>query len=244
MHNFKDKVKRYFSFTPEETKALIITVLSLSLIVGLNDGRDTFDMFLWFHNFIGTILIVLITVLINQAGHRLYALHKGYKVEYQIWWYGLMIGLAFSLVSRGNLLILVPGGIIISQLAYQKIGKFPYFTSNFDMGMIALAGPLANILFATALKTIEVWFGVPLTEVPLLDMLFKINWYFAVWNLLPIPSLAGSKVFFGSRLLYIFLFGCIAGYILLFSIGIYSFIWATVIGIGVWISYYILVEKK
>ena len=37
-----------------------------------------------------------------------------------------------------------------------------------------------------------------------LDLFVNINFYFALFNLLPLPGLDGMKLFFGSRSLYIF----------------------------------------
>ncbi len=85
---------------------------------------------------------------------------------------------------------------------------------------------------------------VPMDNV-FFNKLFLINWAIAAYSLIPIPPLDGSRVFFASRLTLMFLFGCIGGYVLLILLfGIYSYIWALVIGISVWFIYYSTFERK
>jgi len=109
--------------------------------------------------------------------------------------------------------------------------------------MTALAGPLANILLATFLKTLEIWFNVPVSSVLLLDKLIVFSWVYAIWSLVPIPPLNGALILFKSRLMYAFIFGTIGGYAVLVMFGIYSFIFAFIIGAIFWLLFYILFER-
>ena len=75
--------------------------------------------------------------------------------------------------------------------------------------------------------------------------LFVLNLSFAAWNLLPIPPLDGSKVFYYSRLTYVFIFGSIASYVfMVYFLNIYSYIYALLIGCVIWLLYYIFLERK
>lgn len=76
-----------------------------------------------------------------------------------------------------------------------------YKNPKVGMGLTALAGPVANILsaivFAVILKYVE---GYNLISnkyvVIMLQQAYLINVYLAVFNLLPIPPLDGSKILF------------------------------------------------
>lgn len=70
-----------------------------------------------------------------------------------------------------------------------------------DMMWIALAGPVANILLAALCgQVLKGLFGVGMTFEVLIRMLYYgvlINLFLAVFNLLPIPPLDGSKILMG-----------------------------------------------
>jgi Zn-dependent protease len=108
--------------------------------------------------------------------------------------------------------------------------------------LIALSGILANILLGTFLKQINIWFFANASAT--LHTYFVFNLAFAAWNMLPIPPLDGSRIIFDSRLVYAFLFGSFVGYAILAWLQIYSFIFALIIGVLVWLTFYIRVERK
>ena len=68
------------------------------------------------------------------------------------------------------------------------------------MAITALAGPVANILLAWVLLAVYKLLGPLLYQLPALPFLFAIiirnTVYLAVFNLIPIPPLDGSKVLF------------------------------------------------
>jgi hypothetical protein len=244
MHDLQDKIKRYGPFTHEEWKAVIISILILTFIIGFNDGRKSFNLFLWIHNLLGSFIIVSVSFLIHQLGHRIAGLHEGFRVEYKLWWYGITLGLIFVFVSKGRLWFLAPGGIFIHHIPIHRLGKFRYGPNVFAFSMISLMGPLFSIFFATIFKTLDLWFRLGWTAYPFFNKFVIFNWLLAAYALLPIPPLAGSRMFFHSRLVYSFVFGCVAGYALLVVLfGIYSYIGAILIGTFMWLMYYILFER-
>jgi len=74
--------------------------------------------------------------------------------------------------------------------------------------------------------------------------IFLFNLAFAAYSLLPIPPLAGSRILFHSRMIYALALGTFASYAILITLRVYSFIYAVIIGILVWLIYYIWFEKK
>ena len=78
----------------------------------------------------------------------------------------------------------------------------------------------------------------------LIGMAISLNIWLAIFTMLPIPPLDGSNVFFASRLLYAFAFGCIVGYALLVLVlGFYSLIFVILMGIIFWFATYQVMEK-
>ena len=66
-----------------------------------------------------------------------------------------------------------------------------------DMIWVGLAGPTANVIFAVALSLIIKVFVFPLFIYQVLILGIWINLILAVFNLIPIPPLDGSRVVFG-----------------------------------------------
>jgi Zn-dependent protease len=247
LSDLKDKIKRYYKFSDEELKALIITIAVIAFIVSFRNwgpGHE-FQFFTGLKNLFISLILVAIVVLVHDAGQRIAALDAGFLLEYKLWWYGILIGIILIIISNGKLWFLAPGGVFIHHMATHRMGFFRYGTTKKAIGMIALAGPIANILFGSFFKTIALWTPFVSVDNVFIDKIFIYSWAFAAFNLLPIPPLDGSRVFNYSRMVYAFIFGSIAGYAILIAIlGIYSFIWALIIGIIIWLLYYILFERK
>ncbi|MFH1510097.1 MAG: hypothetical protein ABIF10_00270, partial [Candidatus Woesearchaeota archaeon] len=55
--------------------------------------------------------------------------------------------------------------------------------------------------------------------------------------------LAGSRIFFHSRAIYVFVAASVIAYAILISLGVFSFVFAVLIGLAVWLVYYIYFEK-
>jgi len=236
-------LKHYFRFNREEQKTLIIQILVFAFILSFDQwGEDRFSLAVGLTNYFLAVIIATIGVLIHEAGHRLYAIKFGFRAETKLWWYGLVIGMILVILSNGKLKFFAASGVFIHVLGVHRLGHFRYGPNIFAFCMVALSGPLLNIFFATFLKTIDVWFGVGLTAIPFFQNLFLFNWIYAVCNLLPIPPLDGSRIFFWSRLFYVFLFGTIGGYLVLVFIGIYSYIWALLLGVTAWLLFLIFYE--
>jgi len=246
--DLKDKIKEHFKFSKEEIKATAISILIFAFIISFNEWGygEKFDFFIGLRNLFSAILIMTLTILLHLSAQKIAGLHVGFKVEYKLWWYGLLISLVLCILSKGKIWwLFIPGGIFLHHLSGHRLGFFRYGVNTLAMGVIALIGPVANIILATILKNIQIYLPFIPVNLVLLQKVFAVNWAFAVCTLLPIPPLDGSRVFFQSRLIYMFVFGSILGYAILVNVfHIYSFIWALVIGFIIYLLYYILFERK
>lgn len=93
----------------------------------------------------------------------------------------------------GTLAILITGFF-----GWGKSSPFdPYNLKNpkRDTALIALAGPVSNIILAIFLSLLFRMLPLPITISSVMFMLIRLNVYLALFNLLPIPPLDGSKVF-------------------------------------------------
>ena len=234
------RIKRHFRFSSKEVRDLTLTMIVLAFIFGYNDRAETFNAVHWGLNYLKMFLIVFLTVIVHEIGHKIAALQMGLKAEYKAWPTGLLIGLMFTFLSKGKWYVVLPGGMILSHMAILRIGHFRYGLNYITQGMLATAGPIANLIFATFWKTLALFNVFP----EFFNILTFINLYYAVWTFLPLPNLDGIHMFYGSRLWYVFAFGTLLSYILLYVVGFYSLIFALLGGGVIWLVYYAPFERE
>lgn len=240
-----DTVKRYFWFSRQELKSLAIVILVFAFIFSFREwGTDRFDFFAGISNFFMAVVIVSLAVFIHEAGQRLAALKIGLKTEVKVWWYGIIAALILCFLSRGRIMFFAATGMWIHHLATHRLGYFRYGPNVKAFGFIAMMGPLSNIIVATFVKFLQVNLHLIPMESVFVQKFFFFSWLFAVLNLLPIPPLDGSRILFWSRLTFAFVFGAIAGYLVLYSMGVYSYVLALVIGVAVWLGFYAFFERR
>jgi len=238
-----DKIKRYYKFTPSELKSLTIAILVTAFIISFREWGigSVFNFQVGIINFFNAILIVSVSFLIHLSAQRFWALATGFRHEFQLWGIGLGIGLILAFVTNGKIWVIIPGGFIVHHLAGHRLGWFRYGINYWAIGLIAFAGPLASIIFAMIFKS----FSGVVSNV-LIEKVIIFNILFAVFSMLPIPPLDGSKIFFGGRLLYIFgLAGIVAAGVLLYAnIAVWiAVISSFLIAVVLWLLYYIFFEK-
>ena len=239
-----DKLKRYYAFTPNEVKGLVIAILVTAFIISFNDwgkGNDV-NIPLGFFNFFNAILIVTVSFLIHISMQRVWSLGTGYRLEWKMWGTGLLLGLIFVFLTNGKFWLILPGGIIVYHLGGHRLGWFRYGINWWALGLIALMGTFATMLLALLFKAISGFFVNAL-----IHKMITFNIVYAMYSLLPIPPLDGSKTFYGSRMLYAFsTAGLVAAAVMLtlnISISI-AVIASLLIAIVLWFLYYILFEWK
>lgn len=156
------------------------------------------------------LLILLISVVVHEVSHGYAALFLGdHTAEYEG-------RLTLNPIKHIDLL-----GTIILPTVFYLLGGFifgwakpvpynPYNLRNQRWGeaIVAIAGPLANIMIALVFG-LAIRFFVPDLGTPLggiLTLVVAVNTVLALFNLMPVPPLDGSKIlwsFLPPRLMYI-----------------------------------------
>jgi len=238
-----DKIKRYYKFTHYELRGLIISILAVAFIISFkNWGTAAFDFGEGIFNFLNAILIVALSILVHDAGQRLWALAAGYRVEFKLWTFGLILSLVVAFLSNGNLWLIITSGFMLHHIATHRLGWFRYGINYFGQAMVALAGPLFTLMLLIFLKILSAF-----SPNPLLHKAIIFNAVYAITSMLPIPPLDGSKIYFGSRMLYAFALPAIvfSTILMVVSVPIFlSLVLSLLAGIVLWVVYYISFERK
>ncbi len=243
--DFTGKLKKYGDFTSTERLEFFLAALIMAFALSWNKwGTVEFDFWVGVANVLLALIMTLLVLGTHHAAQRIYGLYQGIKVEHKIWWYGAGIAFITALLSGGNFVILALTGTYISSLTVHRLGRYRYGPQVKDYAMIALMGPLAVVVLAGVVKTLNLYNVLPLPET-FVNQFFVLCMTFAAWNLFPLPPLDGSRIIFSSRLTYAFVIGAALGYVLLIHFfSIYSWIWALVIGIATWFLFYFVIERK
>ena len=242
MGAYLDRIKNHFTFSIKEVQNLLVMCVITAFLFAFDDGQPEFEYSHWLFNYIFVFILVAFIVLIHESAHKLWALAAGYRSEFQLWPYGIVIALALAFMTKGKFFFLGLGGVWVTEMAVHRLGGFRYGLSTFISTWIAFAGPLANLLLAFIFKPVYLATGNDL-----IGMFVKINLWMAVFSMLPIPPLDGATGFFGGRSTFMLLMG--------FMIGAAVMIWVAkslllmVIGTLIfaavfWFIYFITFEKS
>ncbi len=238
-----DKIKRYYKFTQHELRGLVIAILVVAFIISFKEwGSTSFDLRAGLFNLFNSVLIVALSILIHDAGQRIWGLSIGYRIEFKMWSFGLIFALVIAFISNGSLWLIVPSGFMLHHLAGHRLGWFRYGINYFGQAMVALAGPLFTLMLIIFFKILYVFFPNPLIQKAIV-----FNVVYGVTSMLPIPPLDGSKVFFGSRMLYAFALPAmiVAAIMMIVNVSIFlALVLSLLVGVVLWLVYYISFERK
>jgi len=154
-----------------------------------------------------TVLAVILAFVPHELFHRFVARKLGYYARYRVWLLGLALAIIFPLLTFGGLIFAAPGAVVIYP-------KYPFgYINRKDYGLIAVAGPLANLIVGYV-AMFAFFFArtyVPLSPLVItLFVIMEINLWLAMFNLIPFPPLDGSKVFAWSKVMWLFAFALAA----------------------------------
>lgn len=238
-----DKIKKYYKFTNHELRGLIISIVALAFIVSFKEwGTAKFDFAAGLLNFFNAVLIVALSVLVHDFGQRIWGLASGYRIEFRMWSFGLIISLIAAFLSNGSLWLIIPGGFMLHLIAGHRLGWFRYGINYVGQALVAMAGPLFTLMLIILLKALYAFFPNPLIQKAII-----FNVVYAITSMLPIPPLDGSKIYFGSRMIYAFSLPAIALATILMIVDIpifFSLVLSLLVAVILWIVYYVTFERK
>ena len=134
---------------------------------------------------------IILAIGIHEAAHCFMADYLGDPTPRSLG--RLTLNPLAHLDPMGTLVILVTG-----LFGWGKPSPFdPYNLKNprRDIALISLAGPVSNLLLAVLLSLPLRFLSVPSSLVPIAYSLISLNINLAIFNLIPIPPLDGSKIF-------------------------------------------------
>lgn len=173
-------------FTTSEVRDLIISFFIISLCFTIASvGRDT-------NGILNMLPIVMVGVgagfILHELGHKFVSMKYGYWAEFQMWPHGLIFAL---ITSFFGFVFAAPGAVY----TYAN-----YMTDEIN-GKISIAGPIVNIILALIFLAgaVAIYPSAFYSENSLLIFLicsvgYSVNSFLALFNLLPIGNLDGSKV--------------------------------------------------
>ena len=236
------KIKQYFSFKKKELRDIFAAVLTLSFIISFTQwGGDFFSFTTGVYNWFNSAIIVLFVIIITNSVQRIVGLYMGYEVEYQAWMTGLIVSLLAIFLSRGTVWVLLPGGIIVHHLSAHRVGHHRYGLDYYKYSLISFSGTLAALFLAIIFRAIGA-----VSSSALVDSLVFFCVVYAIYDILPLPALTGGKLFFGSRMMYIFgaALVIITGVLLLTDLNILLILFLGLsLAIISWVLYYVGVER-
>ena len=200
-----------FVFTAVEVKEILISAVVLSIafaialrtgISGLMQDVSVLPQFV-LYSFVAVGIAFLAHELI---GHKLIAQHFGMHGEYRMWKTGLWIAMGSSLFG---FVFAAPGAVYVSPKI--DIWGRAQAVSRKMMGLVSVGGPVVNMLLAGVFIMLNT-----LSPMVFFDLAIRINLWLALFNMIPMPPLDGSKVFAWDRRIWGVLFAILVVLFLFF----------------------------
>ncbi|MBW2972553.1 hypothetical protein KY359_05955 [Candidatus Woesearchaeota archaeon] len=240
--NFFDKVKRYWPLEKFEKRGLLITIIVLAFIFSFREwGVEKFDIAIGIQNLLVSVVIVAAAFLVHEVAHRTVAVINGYRSQYRAWVLGLVIGLVVAFVSNGHLLFLAPGVLLITHFPQHRLGLKYHELSMRHLGWIAMSGSVLLMLFAVILKALATATGLQVFHKAMIVFI-----WISLFDMVPIPPFNGSRTFFGSRYIYVFVLGSLIGTaaMLVYLSGIVPIIGGIVLGALILLVFFVMIDKR
>lgn len=123
---------------------------------------------------------------------------------------GAILSFIITIISRGKLFFVAVGAYDLIIRKSSRFGKKTVHIADYDEAKIAVVGPLVNV----ALMLIFQLFN----KNGLFDNFVFINGMIAAFHMIPVSTLDGAKIFFGSKIMYLFSLAFIIGTVLLIKV--------------------------
>ncbi len=203
-------------FTKREKVHLLISILFLTFVFGFDDGSKVFIFDNWIFNLISIFFFLIISILIREVVVKFFSKRHDAISEYEIWrikrvWFGnigklsrsfplgILMALFITLGSKGRLFFSAIGIHNLSENKSARLGRKQLNLNYLEESQIVSTGILAHIFLGVIGVIIGNYFGINTLK------FVNINFFMALFNMIPLSNLDGTKIFFGSLFTYVFL---------------------------------------
>ncbi|MEM0355402.1 MAG: site-2 protease family protein [Desulfurococcaceae archaeon] len=167
-----------------ESLSILVTIFVISLVFG--------SIHLLLGDYIRFIIVssvVSLSIIIHELAHKYVAISLGCYSRYVLHPLGLVLTL-ISAIPFIPIKIIMPGVTLVSLYTYDP------FTFRKINGLTSIAGPLSNIILAIISIIIRIVAYPIMSPIwrSILYLMLRINSWIALFNLIPLPPLDGSKV--------------------------------------------------
>lgn len=256
MHEFASRIESRFRFSSKEFFNLLIVSLVSAFGITITKGWGVFDLIggkgaaPYLLNLLIIAAVIFISFIIHFSAQKLVALKLGYSSEYKTWVNGLLLGPIICLFSYGFLPLFFSGTLFYDVIPKLRVGIFRGEVKHKDLGIIAFAGPLSNIILVGLMAPAYL-----AAKGAFLKTFIIINLLVALFSLLPIPTFeklrqfsggtTGLYLFIASRWVFVLVFATILAYSALIIIfNLFSYILALILGAITAIIYYTRFESE
>ncbi|MBI2578151.1 MAG: site-2 protease family protein [Candidatus Aenigmarchaeota archaeon] len=148
------------------------------------------------------VFAVVVGFVLHELAHRYVARRYGAHAEFRAWREGLLLAIALALATNGGFVFAAPGAVMIYPRA--NLWGQPADLSRRRLGVIGISGPVVNMVLAAAFYAASLFYP---------SMIFsfgaRVNIWLALFNMIPLPPLDGSKVFAWDRRIWLASFAAI-----------------------------------
>ena len=177
-------------FDWDEIKNIVLSLAVLSLSLCLATSAPLSPTFFVYFSFFG--VSVGIGFVLHELAHKFTAHYFGAYARFEVWPLGLLLAVLSGLIG---VVFVAHGAVVI----YDWVEPLAMF-------YVALAGPLTNLALTTLFVFLHFTAPFTLGDYELWSFSALVNAWLALFNLLPLPPLDGSKMFVVNKAAWLLIF--------------------------------------